>query len=139
MQNTIFADYTLYSASSTLGLILVAALAISSTAFAPPPRSAIFTLTSTLWYRSRTHDDDDSKGQWNIPEEAQESETPPFGKFTFPNPLAEISDMLSNFDDVVDDFYNKRVSKLSDVCTYAPSGAYYTLRFMLSHSNLLLV
>jgi hypothetical protein len=30
--------------------------------------------------------------------------------FRIPNPLAELGDILSNFDDVVDDFFNKRVS-----------------------------
>jgi hypothetical protein len=31
--------------------------------------------------------------------------------FRFPNPLAELADMFSNFDDIVDDFFNKRVSR----------------------------
>jgi hypothetical protein len=33
-------------------------------------------------------------------------------KFRIPNPLAELVDIFSNFDDVVDDFFNKRVSYL---------------------------
>ena len=31
-------------------------------------------------------------------------------KFSFPNPVAEIGDMFSSLDDVIDDFFNKRVS-----------------------------
>ncbi len=30
--------------------------------------------------------------------------------FRFPNPLTELADMFTNFDDIVDDFFNKRVS-----------------------------
>jgi len=31
-------------------------------------------------------------------------------QFSIPNPLAELGDMFSSLDDVIDDFFNKRVS-----------------------------
>jgi hypothetical protein len=31
------------------------------------------------------------------------------GKGEFPNPMKEFSDMMSNLDDVIDDFFNKRM------------------------------
>jgi len=39
-------------------------------------------------------------------------------KFSFPNPVAEISDMFSSLDDVIDDFFNKRVSENHTIYTF---------------------
>lgn len=107
-----------------LALHLTAAPIASSAAFAPPRRAAAVP-ASTLRYRSRTDDDNDSKGQWDVPEEVRDDALSPRGKFNFPNPLAELSDMLSNLDDVVDDFYNKRMGNgevFYGKRKYKPSG-----------------
>ena len=39
-------------------------------------------------------------------------------KFSFPNPVAEIGDMFSSLDDVIDDFFNKRVSENHTIYTF---------------------
>ncbi|KAL3806591.1 hypothetical protein ACHAXA_011193 [Cyclostephanos tholiformis] len=46
-------------------------------------------------------------------------------KFRIPNPLAELVDIFSNFDDVVDDFFNKRMGNgevFYGKRKYKPSG-----------------
>jgi len=42
-------------------------------------------------------------------------------KFSFPNPVAEIGDMFSSLDDVIDDFFNKRVSENHTIYTFCSS------------------
>jgi len=32
-------------------------------------------------------------------------------KFSFPNPLSELGDMFQNLDDIIDDFFNKRMGQ----------------------------
>jgi len=48
------------------------------------------------------------------------------GSINIPNPFAEIADMFSNFDDVVDDFFNKRMGNgevFYGKRKYKPSGS----------------
>lgn len=107
-------------------LLLVATLAASSSAFVPSPRSttALTTPASALWYRRQ--DIPEEARQWDVSDGAPESApSSPFANFNFPNPLAELSDMLSSLDDVVDDFYNKRMGNgevFYGKRKYKPSG-----------------
>lgn len=48
-------------------------------------------------------------------------------QFSFPNPLAELADMWQSFDDIVDDFFNKRMGNGEQFYgkrKYKPSGKY---------------
>lgn len=50
----------------------------------------------------------------------------PLEKINIPNPLAELADMFSNFDDVIDDFFNKRMGNgeiFYGKRKYKPSGS----------------
>lgn len=55
---------------------------------------------------------DGREKQWTVDETTEDSEALPMGmdKFNIPNPLVELGNMFSNFDDVIDDFFFKRVS-----------------------------
>ena len=77
-----------------------------SSAFAPS-RAAIATPRTVLSVNR-----DGGEKQWIVDEETKESEASPISAdgFQIPNPFAELGSMFSNFDDVVDDFFNKRVS-----------------------------
>ncbi|KAL7541118.1 hypothetical protein ACHAXR_010647 [Thalassiosira sp. AJA248-18] len=89
--------------SAAFSLILVAAAVASSSAFAP---SRIATAAPPTALRASQ---DDKK--WAVDETAKESEAPiGLDKFNIPNPFAELGDMLSNFDDVIDDFFYKRMA-----------------------------
>jgi hypothetical protein len=94
------------SSSAKLYFILAAA-AVAGPAAAFVPSSAASSS------RSSTHavgndDDETAKGRDGSPIVEMD-------KFRIPNPLAELADIFSNFDDVVDDFFNKRVSHLRRV------------------------
>jgi hypothetical protein len=98
--------------SSTLLCILVAAVSAGpSTAFVPTTGALTYPIPSL-------HAGNDYDGE--MPSSAAVDEGAANGgdgsqiglveKFRIPNPLAELADIFSNFDDVVDDFFNKRVS-----------------------------
>ena len=69
-----------------------------------------------------------AKGQsdekaWSVDESKQIPSAP--DRFQFPNPFAEILDIFQNFDDVVDDFFNKRMGNgeiFYGKRKYKPSG-----------------
>jgi len=115
----------MHAASSVLGLLLLlaAAIAVSATAFAPPSRGITIRTSSTLRYGTKDNDDGGGEAQWDVSEEAPERATER-GR-SFPNPLADLAGMLSNFDAVVDDFYNKRMGNgevFYGKRKYKPSG-----------------
>jgi hypothetical protein len=60
---------------------------------------------------------------WTVDEPKRISDAPV--DFKFPNPFAEIIDIFTNFDDVVDDFFNKRMGNgeiFYGKRKYKPSG-----------------
>mmetsp|Transcript_212 Transcript_212/g.274 ORF Transcript_212/g.274 Transcript_212/m.274 type:complete len:143 (-) Transcript_212:110-538(-) len=57
--------------------------------------------------------------------DAEEDRTQQQQQFSFPNPLTELADMWQNFDDIVDDFFNKRMGNgevFYGQRKYKPSG-----------------
>ena len=64
--------------------------------------------------------------KWNADEEGtQQQQQQQQQQFDFPNPLAELADMWQSFDDVVDDFFNKRMGNgeaFYGQRKYKPSG-----------------
>ena len=112
-----FSLFSLFSMVSTLKLTtLAAALAPSAVAFTP----AYITnakATQTTQFAKPQGDDK----VWAIDESTQESPA----EFKFPNPFSEIADMFQSFDDVVDDFFNKRMGNgeiFYGKRKYKPSG-----------------
>mmetsp|Transcript_17907 Transcript_17907/g.28980 ORF Transcript_17907/g.28980 Transcript_17907/m.28980 type:complete len:137 (+) Transcript_17907:127-537(+) len=89
------------SSSSTFSLILVAAAIALSSAFAPTPMLEQNPSPTTVLH---------AKGD---------------DGFNIPNPFAELGDMFSNLDDVIDDFFNKRMGNgevFYGKRKYKPSG-----------------
>lgn len=97
---------TMRSASAALNLVLAVSVATPSSAFMPA-RNVVSSPPSVL----HTSNDGREK-QWTVDETTEDSEALPMGmdKFNIPNPLVELGNMFSNFDDVIDDFFFKRVS-----------------------------
>jgi hypothetical protein len=94
-------------------IFLAAMVVISpSSAFVSPSASVIASRSSML---SAANDDRDDQVSVNEEAPLNNNELSPItmGQFRFPNPLAELADIFQNFDDVVDDFFNKRVSNIS--------------------------
>ena len=63
--------------------------------------------------------------KWNADEEGTQQQQQQQQQFDFPNPLAELADMWQSFDDVVDDFFNKRMGNgeaFYGQRKYKPSG-----------------
>ena len=64
-------------------------------------------------------------------------------EFSIPSPLAELGDMFSSLDDVIDDFFNKRVSENHTIYTFCSSyhiilcSYHGTSYFYLTLSNIL--
>ena len=60
--------------------------------------------------------------KWDVEEDITQQQQQ---QFSFPNPLAELADMWQNFDDIVDDFFNKRMGNGEQFYgqrKYKPSG-----------------
>ena len=58
--------------------------------------------------------------KWDADEERTQQQ-----QFSFPNPLTELADMWQNFDDIIDDFFNKRMGNgevFYGQMKYKPSG-----------------
>ncbi|KAK1745168.1 hypothetical protein QTG54_004459 [Skeletonema marinoi] len=58
--------------------------------------------------------------KWDADEERTQQQ-----QFSFPNPLTEFADMWQNFDDIIDDFFNKRMGNgevFYGQRKYKPSG-----------------
>lgn len=58
--------------------------------------------------------------KWDADEERTQQQ-----QFSFPNPLTELADMWQNFDDIIDDFFNKRMGNgevFYGQRKYKPSG-----------------
>ena len=113
------------SSSSTIFVILVtAAVAVgTATAFVPTSAAASPSRSSL----NAGNDDDGERMQRaaavddvDMSKGGSGEGSPPMialmDKFRMFNPLSELADIFSNFDDVVDDFFNKRVSCIS--CLY---------------------
>ena len=86
--------------------MIVAAAASTAAAFVTPPSTSKSIVLSERWGA----DGDSNKQQFN-----------------FPNPLTELADMWQNFDDIVDDFFNKRMGNGEQFYgqrKYKPSGKY---------------
>ncbi|KAL7437991.1 hypothetical protein ACHAXH_003700 [Discostella pseudostelligera] len=108
--------------------IAVAALA----ALAVPPSSAFVAPPSIFASRPSflSFADNEDENQSSVDEASSQSNSDlsPIAmgqSFRFPNPLVELADMFSNFDDVVDDFFNKRMGNgevFYGKRKYKPSG-----------------
>lgn len=62
--------------------------------------------------------------KWGVEEERTQQQQQQ-QQFSFPNPLSELADMWQNFDDIVDDFFNKRMGNGEQFYgqrKYKPSG-----------------
>ena len=87
---------------SSFALVIAISVRQSVTAYVPMISSAVSSSPHTTSSRLQLVDrDDDENDEGTIEEKT----------FRIPNPLAELGDILSNWDDVVDDFFNKRVSE----------------------------
>lgn len=81
-------------------VVIAISVGQSVTAYVPIMSSAVSSSPHTS-SRLQLVDTDDDENEGTIEEKT----------FRIPNPLAELGDILSNWDDVVDDFFNKRVSE----------------------------
>mmetsp|Transcript_5439 Transcript_5439/g.11139 ORF Transcript_5439/g.11139 Transcript_5439/m.11139 type:complete len:162 (+) Transcript_5439:40-525(+) len=98
-------------------------------AFIRPSHNAIRTRTSTspcALFGGR--EEEKSWGVGGNETRSKENNDKPFPleKINIPNPLAELADMFSNFDDVIDDFFNKRMGNgeiFYGKRKYKPSGS----------------
>ena len=98
--------------STLFATVIVSSVVVTSEAFVSHQSSS----TSRLVQFSN-----DEK-LWGVVEEEDLSRV---SSFNFPNPLAELGDMLKNFDDVMDDFFNKRMGNgevFYGKRKYKPSG-----------------
>ena len=88
--------------------LTVAVLATMAAAFVAPPSSSGNKCTL-------------NEKKWGVEEETTQQQQ----QFSFPNPLSELADMWQNFDDIVDDFFNKRMGNGEQFYgqrKYKPSG-----------------
>lgn len=93
--------------SSTLNcILLLSAVAPSTYAFVAPSPIAK-PKASAVFYNN----DDDGDKQWVVDDKVKKNEVSPIVNVML-TPFVELADIFSNFDDVVDDFFNKRVSTL---------------------------
>ena len=86
---------------SSFALVIAISVRQSVTAYVPIISSPVSSSPHTTSSRLKLVDRDDDENEGTIEEKT----------FRIPNPLAELGDILSNWDDVVDDFFNKRVSE----------------------------
>ena len=103
---------------SQIKLAILAITAPSVLSFAPASVNNI-ARTATVQYAKGQSDEK----AWSV-DESKQMPTAPDG-FQFPNPFAEILDIFQNFDDVVDDFFNKRMGNgeiFYGKRKYKPSG-----------------
>jgi hypothetical protein len=99
---------------SSFKLILVAAATPSALSFT----SGTSSTTRTVQFAKPPGDDK----VWSV-DETKMAAAPV--EFKFPNPFAEIAEIFQNFDDVVDDFFNKRMGNgeiFYGKRKYKPSG-----------------
>ncbi|KAL3795853.1 hypothetical protein ACHAWO_010145 [Cyclotella atomus] len=102
--------------SSSLQFILLAAATPSALSFI----SDISSNFRTAQFAKPPGDDK----VWSVDEAKMTTGTTPV-EFKFPNPFAEIADIFQNFDDVIDDFFNKRMGNgeiFYGKRKYKPSG-----------------
>ena len=90
--------------SSTLNCILFLSAVASTYAFVAPSPIAK-PKSSAVFYNN----DDDGDKQWVVDDKVKKNEVSPIVNMML-TPFVELADIFSNFDDVVDDFFNKRVS-----------------------------
>ena len=93
-----------------LQTLTIAALVAVVSAFVAPPSSS-----------NKRIQLNDKK--WDVEEDITQQQQQQ--QFSFPNPLAELADMWQNFDDIVDDFFNKRMGNGEQFYgqrKYKPSG-----------------
>ncbi len=113
-------------------VILLAVLLLSpaaSVAFVPSSHKACRTATSTI--PCALFGGKEEEKSWGVVENETGSKNDsaklsPLEKINIPNPLAELGDMFSNFDDVIDDFFNKRMGNgeiFYGKRKYKPSGS----------------
>lgn len=103
------------------GLILVVASVTQSSAFVPSHNAIAFSPSALC------ANNNGGEKQWTVDETVKENEASPVSmdKFNIPNPLVGIADMFSNLDDVIDDFFNKRMGNgevFYGKRKYKPSG-----------------
>jgi hypothetical protein len=92
-----------------LQTLLLAAVVSVAAAFVTTPSSQSKSYSTQLMEK------------WNADEERTQQQQ----QFNFPNPLTELVDMWQNFDDIVDDFFNKRMGNGEQFYgerKYKPSG-----------------
>ncbi|KAL7482936.1 hypothetical protein ACHAW6_008588 [Cyclotella cf. meneghiniana] len=120
---------------SPLKLTLLVAAALSAVSATPAfvtTRNSLpssLPITATLGIRfAKPQGNDGEERAWIVDESIQtkdkKNEATPLD-FQFPNPFAELFEMMSNFDDVVDDFFNKRMGNgevFYGKRKYKPSG-----------------
>jgi hypothetical protein len=90
-----------------LTLLLIAVVSMAAAFVTPPASSRCKAYTQLM-------------EKWNADEERTQQQ-----QINFPNPLNELADMWKNFDDIVDDFFNKRMGNGEQFYgqrKYKPSG-----------------
>mmetsp|Transcript_29437 Transcript_29437/g.62491 ORF Transcript_29437/g.62491 Transcript_29437/m.62491 type:complete len:148 (-) Transcript_29437:202-645(-) len=102
-------------------LLLAVAAVTPSNAFVPS-HNAIASSPSALCANNNGEEK-----QWTLDETVKEGEASPnnMDKFNIPNPITGLVDMFSNLDDVIDDFFNKRMGNgevFYGKRKYKPSG-----------------
>ncbi|KAL7436988.1 hypothetical protein ACHAXM_005410 [Skeletonema potamos] len=88
-------------------LLLIAVVSMAAAFVTPPASSRCKAYTQLM-------------EKWNADEERTQQQ-----QINFPNPLNELADMWKNFDDIVDDFFNKRMGNGEQFYgqrRYKPSG-----------------
>ncbi|KAL7545939.1 hypothetical protein ACHAWF_009287 [Thalassiosira exigua] len=103
--------------SRGLKIVCMAAVLASSPAFLSP--------CAAPFHSSVRAQNDEGETAWTVDDAPKESSPSNFGRINIPNPLAELADMFSNFDDIVDDFFNKRMGNgevFYGKRKYKPSG-----------------
>ena len=88
-------------------LLLIAVVSMAAAFVTPPASSRCKAYTQLM-------------EKWNADEERTQQQ-----QINFPNPLNELADMWKNFDDIVDDFFNKRMGNGEQFYgqrKYKPSG-----------------
>ena len=108
-----------YNGSFVSQTILFAAAAPLAASFTPLFLSNSRILCSKSNQYAKPQGQDDERA-WTVDEQPTS-----IVDFKFPNPFAEIADIFQNFDDVVDDFFNKRMGNgeiFYGKRKYKPSG-----------------
>ena len=105
--------------------VLAVAVVPSSVAFVVPKQNTIRSTAAVAILRANPEGQNEDEKAWTVDESIQRNEPSPL-EFKMPNPFTEMVDIFSNLDDVIDDFFNKRMGNgeiFYGKRKYKPSGS----------------